>query len=42
MKGLLLLVLSTASLLVSSGASAHCDQIHGHQGAANPSQQSQR
>lgn len=34
MRRLLLLALTTASLLIGSGASAHCDQNHGHQGAS--------
>lgn len=33
MQRLLLLALTAASLLIGSGASAHCDQNHGHQGA---------
>jgi hypothetical protein len=42
MKRLLLLVLSAASLLIGTGASAHCDQNHGHQGASNADVHGQR
>jgi hypothetical protein len=34
MKRLLLLVLSSAALLIGTAAQAHCDGNHGHQGAS--------
>jgi hypothetical protein len=42
MKRLLLLALSATSLLIGSGANAHCDQNHGQQGASNANLQGHR
>lgn len=42
MQRLLLLALTTASLLIGSGASAHCDQNHGHQGASQTNPEAPR